>query len=660
MPLISRITKPVSGAKHIGRKNHRYSFTVSEIVIAGGLPNNLGATGLVVQMSRGPKLTSTKEVDYNSMTNTGSVAFPSTLSFIATLFDSKAGKATGFSDKRYRISVLASKPQFGSSKRSLKEIASADLNISNHATSEQPTPLSLSLDRRLHDGLPVTLELKISARPVKAGAGDDDDDDAQSEVSSFTAGGFDAGRDVDRDTEGTPSNREQDLTGFDTATPGAGGGDPYAVMAQGQSAAAAAREIFRARKASEQRIAAAPATGGASPAPSPAGRKSSSALNPFGSTTSPKSSNPFGSTPKLATPPSAAAAAPAPPPHNPFADGSSPASASMAAIDNPFDDDEEEEEAEQALSEEEDDDEEESGALSDSNSVEREFGGSNSSGKPTPNASQMATPRQQQAPPWQSAAIAGGAASNAASSNNNRADLDELVKTKEELQFVKEQLARAQAQVEEVRADGRRRSGEAEKGWTGAQREVSRLRSNLSLVETERDGLRQQLQEADKARLGAGGLGSDAAEEVAAARAAATKAQGEAAAAQTRAKALDDELEGLRGQLAAQAEGKTAIDSQRDDETAELSMLLVEAKMAAAQYAFERDEAKQKCKALRDELADVVGGGKKVAQKATKLEVKYEELRQKYDNDMNKMIELRLQLAEYKAKLAEHEAPQVV
>ena len=211
-----------------------------------------------------------------------------------------------------------------------------------------------------------------------------------------------------------------------------------------------------------------------------------------------------------------------------------------------------------------------------------------------------------------------------------------------------------------MRADGRRRSGEAEKGWTGAQREVSRLRSNLSLVETERDGLRQQLQEADKARLGAGGLGSDAAEEVAAARAAATKAQGEAAAAQTRAKALDDELEGLRGQLAAQAEGKTAIDSQRDDETAELSMLLVEAKMAAAQYAFERDEAKQKCKALRDELADVVGGGKKVAQKATKLEVKYEELRQKYDNDMNKMIELRLQLAEYKAKLAEHEAPQVV
>ena len=49
--------------------------------------------------------------------------------------------------------------------------------------------------------------------------------------------------------------------------------------------------------------------------------------------------------------------------------------------------------------------------------------------------------------------------------------------------------------------------------------------------------------------------------------------------------------------------------------------------MSAAQYASERDEQKLKAKKLRDELADVVGGGKKVAAIATKLEVKYEQLK---------------------------------
>ena len=218
-----RLAKPLSGAKHVGRKTTRYSFEVREIEIIAGLPENLSATGLVVQMSRGPKLTTTKEVELTPEMKEigGGIEFPGQLSFVATLFSSKSGKAAGFSDKRYRVSVLALKPNFGSSKRSLKEVASADLNISEHTSSPLPTPMSLSLDRRAHDGLPLTLSFKLAARPVAAGVGDDDDD-AQSESSAFTGDGrlgdsqyFDAGREVDSEA---PSEREQDLAGFDVTT----------------------------------------------------------------------------------------------------------------------------------------------------------------------------------------------------------------------------------------------------------------------------------------------------------------------------------------------------------------------------------------------------------------------------------------------------------
>jgi len=85
--------------------------------------------------------------------------------------------------------------------------------------------------------------------------------------------------------------------------------------------------------------------------------------------------------------------------------------------------------------------------------------------------------------------------------------------------------------------------------------------------------------------------------------------------------------------------------------------------VSAAQYASERDEQKLKAKKLRDELADVVGGGKKVAAIATKLEVKYEQLKAKYDQDLSTLVAARLELAETKAKLANLEditRPQIV
>ena len=41
-----------------------------------------------------------------------------------------------------------------------------------------------------------------------------------------------------------------------------------------------------------------------------------------------------------------------------------------------------------------------------------------------------------------------------------------------------------------------------------------------------------------------------------------------------------------------------------------------------------------------------MGGGKKVAERATKMEVKYEALREKYDADLNELAELRAKVAE--------------
>ena len=73
MPLIPSRLKPVSGARHMGRKTSKCTFEVKDIMIASGIPENLTATGLVVQMSRGPKLTATKEVDLTPEMKQGTV-----------------------------------------------------------------------------------------------------------------------------------------------------------------------------------------------------------------------------------------------------------------------------------------------------------------------------------------------------------------------------------------------------------------------------------------------------------------------------------------------------------------------------------------------------------------------------------------------------------
>ena len=79
-----------------------------------------------------------------------------------------------------------------------------------------------------------------------------------------------------------------------------------------------------------------------------------------------------------------------------------------------------------------------------------------------------------------------------------------------------------------------------------------------------------------------------------------------------------------------------------------MSVELVETKLAAAQYAYERDLAKQRHLKAR-------AGGTQVAEQLTTMEVRYEDLRRRYDTDMRGMIDLKLQCAEACARITELE-----
>ena len=209
--------KPSSALSHRGRAHSRYVFELSQLRVESGLPSSLSATGIIVQCSRGPKITATKEVEYTqeAKESGGDLDWRAQkLSFVATLFASKTGKATGFSDKRYKVTVMAVKPTFGTSKRVLKEIAATELNISEYATTEQPCPITLQLDRRAHDGLPVVLHCTVAARAVAGGDGDDDDD---ASISSAQTGCSSVRFDGSEAASGAPDLTtlyEQDLDGF--------------------------------------------------------------------------------------------------------------------------------------------------------------------------------------------------------------------------------------------------------------------------------------------------------------------------------------------------------------------------------------------------------------------------------------------------------------
>ena len=611
MPLIPSKLKPVSGARHMGRKTAKCTFEIRDIFLASGLPENISATGLVVQMSRGPKLATTKEVELTPEVKAsgGGLAFPSALNFVATLFSSKTGKATGYSDKRYRVTVLALKPNFGSSKRSLKELASADLNISEH-TSANAYPLTLELDRRQHDGLPLTLQFTISARMAAAGD-DDDDDDAQSTSTAM----FDAGREIESEAPSETLKGEQDLEGFDESTPSTRAPHPLVTASANARAKAKAEAEAQAQREIEAEFGDAPATPAAADASANPFDRSPSALNPFGRELKPApparvasiDANPFGRTLGLSSlPPAQMPKAPgAATPRNVLAPPAPPPAGAVAS--NPFGDEGREvalptRPSLDAAAASAFDDDEDAAVLSDDSD---EANAPRAASEAIPARRAMGVPSSMAAPP------AGGRIS-----QREQMDLDELVQTREELSYVKEQLSRAQAEASSLREDGRSRAGEAEKGWTGAQREVSKLRQTLNAAESERDDALRRLKGIDAQRIAAqasadalkaqlsaasssgsgkredaesaanaaaqAAVAASSAEELAEARAEASRALRQAQAAETRASEAEEEVEVLQSQLAEQAEAAAGERKKNDDEHGQLSTLLIEAKRAHA------------------------------------------------------------------------------
>lgn len=87
MPLVPSRLKPISAAKHRSRATTRYAFEVNQIRLLSGLPTTVQATGLMIQMSRGAKLTTTKEVEITpeAKASGGGISFGAQrLTFIAT------------------------------------------------------------------------------------------------------------------------------------------------------------------------------------------------------------------------------------------------------------------------------------------------------------------------------------------------------------------------------------------------------------------------------------------------------------------------------------------------------------------------------------------------------------------------------------------------
>ena len=96
----STLGRRVDAAKRVGRLSSKFAFDV-EVHSATDIPPRHGFVGLVVQLSRGPKLSATEEVELrpDQRTMGGEVSWTEAkLSMMATLYASETGKA--FSDKR--------------------------------------------------------------------------------------------------------------------------------------------------------------------------------------------------------------------------------------------------------------------------------------------------------------------------------------------------------------------------------------------------------------------------------------------------------------------------------------------------------------------------------------------------------------------------------
>ena len=177
------VRKVPSFARHAGRAKQQFSFELSQMTVESGLPASpsgfLTVSTIVVQCGRGPKLYTSKEVETPKSAASGVSLSHQKLSFRATLFESKKGKASGYSEKKYKIAVLAVKPDFGTTKTVFKEVAALEINVADYSLDTEPRRMTLSLASTRRGGAPVVLDLCICARKVDGGAGDESDEEEE-------------------------------------------------------------------------------------------------------------------------------------------------------------------------------------------------------------------------------------------------------------------------------------------------------------------------------------------------------------------------------------------------------------------------------------------------------------------------------------------------
>ena len=172
------------------KSSSKHTFELSQMILVSGLSEKDKASGLIVQCKRGSKMVATKVVPVNERTRASGVTWGlERMRFVATLFSNKQGKRTS---KAYTLSVLDERTN---------EVARCDVDITPYADATHPQERRLTLKRVGGGGAPLVLDLRIAAQKMKSTSSGDDDDDTDSMGSFSTAS----------------SKNEQDLTGFVSA-----------------------------------------------------------------------------------------------------------------------------------------------------------------------------------------------------------------------------------------------------------------------------------------------------------------------------------------------------------------------------------------------------------------------------------------------------------
>lgn len=578
MPTMHGLTRPVRGLKSLNplskRDAHKSTFEICDIVVSRQPPDTIDdATGLIVQIARGSKISTTKQVALEPGSTSTSFG-AQRLGFVATLF--KTSK--GFSDKPYRLTILAV-----NAKRP-KPVASVDIDLSEYVDAHEPRVITKQCISRSRAGHRLSVQLSICSRAVASG--DDDVSDCQSTITALSS----IVEDYEVDSSEAPSGPlglEQDLRGFDLRST-VSTEDPALVETEEPSWLQAAQVRLAAQGTRAElpppvfkRVAPrceAP--------PSPVHTLLSDAAtalivegNEEGY--SPGGTSSSGYDPLWAQLPLAAKRAPAP---------YSPGGTSSCGYDAfvPFNVEEAATAGDMALA-----------AVAGMHPCAP----LTAEGHPAESRAESSTKRRARAKEAGAAAMAAVAAA-AAALEAHVVGESEGVENAQSAERLEPALSFDQ-RVGEPPAPPWPSTASVPAAQTDDADELREVRNELAMA-------REELR-----RVRADALGVNA-----------------------RAARAEAELESLR---AAASRGVAAATT---DDAASLAPQLIEAKLAAAQFAFERDEAKAKAKGLRDQLEHVLGGGKRVARHATKIEVRYEELRRQHDANLKELMEAQAKLKE--------------